>query len=152
MLATLSAIVLITGGLIGTAQPTIPTCSFIVGGFLNEPLSPGEAVQQARNSIWNVYREHAETCIDLRIYARPGVTTDVVFRSQQRDGVWQAAIMSAPKPVRVEQRSGSFGYKDVERIERIEPLPGGSVKEIAPRGNQEYSLLFHLKDGSTLEF
>jgi hypothetical protein len=151
MLATLSALVLMSAGLIGVPQPPTQPCSFIVGGFLNEPLSPGEAIEQARRSIWNVYSEHVEACIDLRIFARPGVVTDIVFRSHQHDGLWRAAILNTPNSTRMEQEIGSTRFKDVECIERVKPSSGTRFRDNAPHKASEYNLIIYLKDGSTLE-
>lgn len=151
MLATLSAIVLMTGSLIGTTpQPSAQPCSFIVGGFLNEPQSPKAAIQQARTSIWNVYQQHVETCIDLRIFGRGGAVTNIVFRSNQQNGSWKATILNTPHPTQWQERLGSTQYKDVQAIERVAPC-GGRLRNTAWRKASEYNLLFRLKDGTTLE-
>lgn len=152
MLITLSAIVLMTGSLIGTTpQPSPQPCSFIVGGFLNEPQSPKAAIQQARNSIWNVYQQHVATCIDLRIFGRGGAVTNIVFRSNQQNGSWKAAILNTPKPTEWEQRLGSNQFKDIQAIERVAPCSDVRLSRTVMRRASEYSLLFRLKDGTTLE-
>ena len=151
MLTTLSTIVLMTGSLLGTAQPSPQPCSFIVGGFLNEPQSPKAAIQQARVTIWNVYQQHVATCIDLRIFGRQGAVMNIVFRSDQQNGSWKATILNVPRPTEGEQRLGSTQFKDIQAIERITPCSGAKLRETGLRKASEYNLLFRLKDGTTIE-
>ena len=151
MLTTLSAIILMTGSLFGTAQPSPQPCSFIVGGFLNEPQSPKAAIQQARVTIWNVYQQHVATCIDLRIFGRQGAVMNIVFRSNQQNGSWKATILNVPRPTEWEQRLGSTQFKDIQAIERITPCSGAKLRETGLRKASEYNLLFRLKDGTTIE-
>jgi hypothetical protein len=152
MLTTLSVIVLMTGSLLGTSpQPSAQPCSFIVGGFLNEPQSPKAAIQQARISIWNVYQQHVATCIDLRIFGREGAVMNIVFRSNQRNGSWKAAILNSARPTQSQQRPGSTQYKDVQAIELVKPCSGMRLSNNALPKASEYNLLFRLKDGTTLE-
>lgn len=150
MLATLSAIVLMTGAVLPSNRPAPQPCSFIVGGFLGEPMSPGAAVQQARTAIWNVYRQRAATCIDLRIFARQGAVANIIFRSQNQDGRWTAAIINTSGAAPWQRQWSPAGYKDIQAIERVERT-GEKLCDSALHRPSEYNLLFRLKDGTTLK-
>jgi hypothetical protein len=150
MLATLSALVLMTAAVLPSTRPAPQPCSFIVGGFLNEPMSPGAAVEQARTGIWNVYRQHATTCIDLRIFARQGAVANIIFRSQNQDGRWTATIINTSGVAPWQRQWSSAEFKDVQAIERIERT-GERLRDSTAHRASEYNLLFRLKDGTTMK-